>query len=156
MWITEVACGSRQHPGGTRQTPTRSRRNPVNNFGFRSGRVPGASGIGPGTRPSEENTKHQFLPAPTDVITFSGHGFSAILGSGREPKIDKKRARGRKSASGDGTGSDFCRFFSPVSFGVALRTDFSSIFHRKSRLNRGRYFTQAPDFFRRGDLKDSM
>ena len=26
-WVTEVGCGSRQHPGGTRQTPTRSRQN---------------------------------------------------------------------------------------------------------------------------------
>ena len=26
-WVTEVGCGSRQHPGETRQTPTRSRRN---------------------------------------------------------------------------------------------------------------------------------
>ena len=25
-WVTEVGCGSRQHPGGTWQTPTRSRR----------------------------------------------------------------------------------------------------------------------------------
>ena len=26
-WVTEVGCGSRRHPGETRQTPTRSRRN---------------------------------------------------------------------------------------------------------------------------------
>ena len=51
-------------------------------------------------------------------------GFDVILGSGQEPKIDKKRARGRKSASGDGAGSGFCRFFLPSPFGVALRIDF--------------------------------
>ena len=82
--------------------------------------------------------------------------FWRFWGSGREPKIDQKRVRERKSASGDVAGSVFCRFFLPLPFGVALRTDFSSIFHRKSRLNRGSFFTQAPDFFRRGDLKDSV
>ena len=45
----------------------------------------------------------------------------------RDPKIDKKRTQERKSASGDGAGSDFCRFFSPVPFGVALQIDFWSV-----------------------------
>ena len=51
-------------------------------------------------------------------------GFLPIWASGWDPKINKKRARGRKSASGDGAGSVFYRFFLPVPFGVALRTDF--------------------------------
>ena len=113
------------------------------------GRVPGASRI-------EENARKRFPAAKKIGNPSLGTGFGTILGPGREPKIDKKRARERKSASGDGAGSDFCRFSLPVSFGVALWTDFSSIFHRKSRLNRKSFFTQAPDFFRGGDLKDSV
>ena len=48
----------------------------------------------------------------------------AILGPQWDPKINQKRARDRKSTSGDGAGSDFCRFFSPMPFGAALRIDF--------------------------------
>ena len=47
-WVTEVGCGSRQHPGGTRQTPTRSRSFMKHLVKIWSGRVPGASRIGPG------------------------------------------------------------------------------------------------------------
>ena len=80
-----------------------------------SGRVPGASRIAPGpfrnTPERRKCQKKQFLPAPADVQTFAGDGFGTILGPGRDPKIDKKRPRERKSVSGDGVGSDFCRFF---------------------------------------------
>ena len=77
-----------------------------------------------GTHWSEENAKKQVLAAKIPPEFFAGTGFGTILGPGRDPKIDKKRARERKSASGDGAGSDFCRFFSPVLFGVALRINF--------------------------------
>ena len=50
-----------------------------------------------------------------------GTVFWRFSGPGREPKIDKKRARRRKSATGDGAGSDFCRFFSRT-----RREDFHS------------------------------
>ena len=77
-----------------------------------------------GTHPSEENAKKRFPAAKIPVLFFAGGGFGAILGPGREPKIDKKRARERKSTSGGAAGRDFCRFFSPVPFGVALQIDF--------------------------------
>ena len=138
-WVTEVGCGSRQHPGGTRQTPTRSRRNPQksiedpdgtgekvsqNRSKIWSGRVPGASGSGPGTRPSEGSANKSKNVFPKLRNPSLGTGFGTILGPGREPKIDKKRARERKSASGDGAGNGSCRFFLPLPLGVALRTDF--------------------------------
>ena len=55
---------------------------------------------------------------------FPRSGFGSMLGPGRDPKTDKKRARERKRASRDIAGSDFCRFFSPIPFGVALRIKF--------------------------------
>ena len=77
-----------------------------------------------GTRPSEENAKKRFPAAKKSKRYALRDRFWRFSGPGREPKIDKKRARRRKSASGDGAGSDFCRFFSRSPFGVALRTDF--------------------------------
>ena len=146
-WVTEVGCRSRRHPGETRQTPTRSRRNRQKSVaksyrnlvrkivklyeksyqnlvreGPRS--LQNRSGTLPEHARTKKMQKNRFLPASADVVTFAGDGFGTILGPGRDPKIDKKRARERKSASGDGAGSDFCRFFLPVPFGVALRTDF--------------------------------
>ena len=103
---------TRQDPDGTGEKVSQ---NPSKIW---SGRVPGASGIGPGTRPSEEKAKKRFPAAKNPQDFFAAGGFGAILGPGREPQIDQKRARGRKSASGDGAGSDFCRFF----LAVALRS----------------------------------
>ena len=77
-----------------------------------------------GTHRSEENASKRFPAAKKLGNPSLGTGFGTILGPGRDPKIDKKRARERKSASGDGAGSDFCRFFLPVPFGVALWTNF--------------------------------
>ena len=122
--------------------PAASRRNPTNpakispspakkyrKIRLRSG--PGGSPEPPeslrepsGTRRNEENSKNQFLAAKIPPEFFAGTGFDVILGSGREPKIDKKQARERKSASVGGAGSDFLRFFAPSLFGVGLRTDF--------------------------------
>ena len=48
----------------------------------------------------------------------TGLGLGAILGLGREPKIDKKRARSRTRVSGDDAGSGFLSFF----LAVALRS----------------------------------
>ena len=79
--------------------------------------TPGASRGPFGTLPGEAakiNKKFKRARSPK----------ASILGPGRDPKIDKKWASGRKSASGDGAGSDFCRFFLRLPFGVALRTDF--------------------------------
>ena len=89
------------------------------------------------------------------AIAFS-NAFCCILPPIWDPQIAKNRTRGRKSAFGDGVGCDFRWFLVPLPFGVAVRTDFNSIFHRNSYLNRKSFFTQAPDFFRRGDLKHSM
>jgi hypothetical protein len=80
-----------------------------------------------GTRPSEENAKKRFPAAKKFKNRPLGAGFWRFSGPGREAKIDKKRARRRKSASGEGAGSDFCRFFSPSPSGVALRTDFRTV-----------------------------
>ena len=62
-------------------------------------------------------------PRRTWGVDF-GAGLGPILGSGQDPKIDLKRARGRKSAFGDGAGSVFLRFLVPLLFGVSLWTDF--------------------------------
>ena len=72
--------------------------------------------------------------------------FSDFRDPAGTPKSTKKWARERKSASGDVAGSVFYRFFLLLPFGVALGTDFDSIVHRKSRLNRKRFFMQAPVF----------
>ena len=56
-----------------------------------------------------------------------GTGFWRFSGPGREPKIDEKRARRRKSASGDGAGSGVCGFLLWSPFGVALRNDFGTV-----------------------------
>ena len=45
----------------------------------------------------------------------------------KHPQIDQKRARGRKSTSGGGDGSNFCRFFLPMPFPAALRIDFGRV-----------------------------
>ena len=50
--------------------------------------------------------------------------FGLQVAPGRTPKIDEKRDRGGKSASGDGAGTDFLRFLAPLSFGVGLGIDF--------------------------------
>ena len=143
----------RQDPDGT------GRKTSQNRSKISSGRVRGASGIGPGRfRNTPERTKRPKIGkvSSKNRLVSLRSSFLPISGAGRKPKIAQKRARGRKRASGDGAGSGFYRFFLPLPFGVALRTDFGSIFHRKSRLNRESCFTQAPDSFRRGDLKDSV
>ena len=82
------------------------------------------SGTLPERARANKTQKNNFRPQDMSCFFFAGVGFEAIWGPGREPKIARKRARGRQSASGDGAGSDLCRFFLPVPFGVALRTDF--------------------------------
>ena len=47
----------------------------------------------PGTRRSEENVKKSEKCGQKISVKLFGGGFLAILGSGRDPKIDKKRAR---------------------------------------------------------------
>ena len=47
----------------------------------------------------------------------------SFLEAKMDPKVDQKRARSRKSASGGGVGSDFYRCLLPSLFGVTPRTD---------------------------------
>ena len=45
------------------------------------------------TRPNDNDAKTQLPAATTDDVTFAGCGFSAILESGRPPKMDQKRVK---------------------------------------------------------------
>ena len=65
----------------------------------------------PRTRPSEQEAKKSKKFVPKVGIQLFRDGLLAILGSGREAKIDKKRAQGRKHAPGESARSDFLRFF---------------------------------------------
>ena len=77
-----------------------------------------------GTHPRAQNGKKSKTRSQKIRLVSPRGGFLAILGRGREPKINEKRVRDRRSASGEGGGSVLCRFFLRVPFGVALRTDF--------------------------------
>ena len=121
-------------PGNTRKIPSSLRNVPENIgkilenlFEIVLRRAPGASRIGPGPfRNAPERRKFKKLKNVSYKLsrTFDGTGFGAILGPGRDPKIDQKRSPGRKSASGECAGSDFVRFLALLSFGVTLRTNF--------------------------------
>ena len=85
------------------------------------------SGTLPERARAKKTQKSDFRPQKNYLCTRFGTVFWRFSGPGREAKIDKKRVRTRKSASGEGAGSDFCRFFSPPPSGVALRTDFRTV-----------------------------
>ena len=127
---------SRQRPGGTQQTPTRSRRTPSNNYG-KSLRNPvreasGEAKIGSGTLPERARAKKtqqiNFRPRQGVVVVFAGIGFWRFWGSGREPKIDQTRPWGQKSVSGDGSGIDFW----PILAAKPARIDFCGDFGTNS------------------------
>ena len=64
--------------------------------------------------------KNEKYPRKVEKVTCT---FS-FLEAKMDPKVDQKRARSRKSASGGGAGSDFYRFLLPSLFGVTPRIDF--------------------------------
>ena len=68
------------------------------------------------SKPKKKTKNNKKLPK-TDHRLFA-------LGAQNGPKMDKKRARSRKSASGGGAGSYFFRSLPPSLFGVTPRTEF--------------------------------
>ena len=95
-WITEAGRGSRQHPGGPRQSTQdhvgTHRKIPKNLPKSRPGpspEPPESLRDPSGTRPSEDNAKKSKKCGPKISVPSPLGGFLAILGSGREPKITK-------------------------------------------------------------------
>ena len=119
-------------PGNTLKIQKeRAKQTPENLSEIWSGRVPGASGIdlepsGYTSQPRKRNKVNKSRP-PDDYAPGLGYPNHVIWGAGRDPEIDQKRARGRKSASGDDAGTVFLRFLAPLSFGVGLRSDFRRV-----------------------------
>ena len=72
--------------------------------------VPGASQNSSGTSPDRFAEQLQRNSAKSADGHCRFYTFGLIFEPGRSSKIDEKRARGRKSASGDGVGTDFCVF----------------------------------------------
>ena len=89
---------------------------------------PGGSLEGPWGAPGASGERSGPLleksPKSLEKLKCAGSLKVSILGPGWDPKIDRTRAWGRKSASGDGAGIAFLGFLVLLLFGVSLWTDF--------------------------------
>ena len=128
--------GARQHrkqKGRTNQNQDAKRRRESLNIVLRffPGGSPGCPESGPAPSLSTlEQRKTTCDPTGAQKITKKSRKSpesrpkEAVLRPKLDPKIDQKRARDRKSAFGDGVGSDFFRCRAPLPFTVDLEIDF--------------------------------
>ena len=123
----------KQEKGRTNQNQDAKRRRESLKIVFRflPGRSPGHPESGPAPSLSTlEQRKTTCDPTGAQKITKKSRKSpesrpkEAVLRPKWDPKIDQKRTRDRKSAFGDGVGSDFFRCRAPLPFTVDLETNF--------------------------------
>ena len=89
--------------------------------------LPGSSPEHPesGPAPSSREKTHVTQQVPRKSRkSHESRPKEAVLRPKWDPKIDRKRARDRKRAFGDGVGSDFCRCRAPLLFTFDLEINF--------------------------------
>ena len=149
-WVTEIGCGSRRHPGGTGEDPTRSEKNrkktpaepnkprqePAWNQQkgiqksyqnrVRDGpwSLQNASGTHPEHTRATKMQKNGLRSQKGDGTFFQGAVLGRFWDPAGSPKSTKNGPGSEKVRPETAPEAFFCRVWLPVPFGVALRTDF--------------------------------